>query len=258
MIGDIVGKPGRGIVRAKLPKLIGERGLDFVVANGENAARGSGITPNHVRELTAAGVDAITTGDHIWKQAKTPEYLRSEGCVLLRPLNYPPEAAGCGFGVFQTRNGRTVGVVNLIGRVFMMDPADCPFHAVDAVLAELSRRCDAILVDMHAEATSEKIAMGWYLDGRVTAVLGTHTHVPTADERVLPGGTAYISDVGMTGPYQSVIGREIKPVVERFTDGMFHQFTVATDDVRLSGVIVDVDEASWNATAIERVCLRAE
>jgi hypothetical protein len=257
MIGDVVGKPGRTIIRDRLPAMFGRYSLDFVVANGENAARGSGITPSHVKELTDAGVDAITTGDHIWKQAKTPQYLRSEGCVLLRPLNYPPEAAGSGFGVFRARNGRTIGVVNLIGRVFM-DPAACPFHAIDDVLRELSRRCDAVLVDFHAEATSEKIAMGWHLDGRVAALIGTHTHVPTADERVLPNGTAYITDVGMTGPYESVIGREIKPVVGRFFDGMYHEFTVATGDVRLSGAIVDLDPDTGKATGIERVCLRAE
>ena len=250
-IGDIVGRPGRTVVREKLARLITERKIDFVVANGENCAAGSGIIPKHVEELTSSGVDVITTGDHIWKRAQVVPLMQT-GVPLLRPANYPAEAAGRGWGVFTSRSGLPVGVVNLAGRVYM-GPADCPFHAADAAVSELAEKTRLIIVDMHAEATSEKGAMGWYLDGRVTAVLGTHTHVPTADERLLPSGTAYITDLGMTGPYRSVLGRDVRKVLHRFTTGMYAHFDVATDDVRLCGALVEADPETGRALSIERI-----
>ena len=252
-IGDIVGRPGRGAVHQLLAALVKERNIDFVVANGENAAAGSGIVPRHVEELTAAGVHAITTGDHIWKRKQIVEAL-SDAAPLLRPANYPPAAAGRGFAVFHAPNGQPVGVVNLIGRVYM-GPADCPFRAADAAVRQLRRDTRIILVDMHAEATSEKVAMGWYLDGRVTAVFGTHTHVPTADERILPGGSACVTDLGMTGPYRSVLGRRTDKVLHRFTTGMYAPFDVATEDVRLCGAVVEADTDTGRALAIERVSI---
>jgi len=227
-----------------------------VVANGENAAGGSGILPEHVKALTDSGVDAITTGDHIWKQAKITSYISGD-VPLLRPANYPPEAAGRGWRLFTTRSGHRIGVINLIGRVYMMGPADCPFHAADVAVRELSKETRLILVDLHAEPTSEKVAMGWYLDGRVTAVVGTHTHVPTADERVLPNGTAHLTDLGMTGPYESVLGRQVKRVLHRFTTGMYSHFDVASGDVRLCGAIIEADPETGTASSIERITLRA-
>jgi len=256
VIGDIVGQPGRDVVVKKLAGLIRDLGVDFVVANGENAASGSGIMPAHVKELTEAGVDVITTGDHIWKRAQVTEFL-SGNVPLLRPANYPPDAAGRGAAVFTAKSGLRVGVLNLAGRVYMMAPADCPFRAADAAMKKMADQAQVVIVDMHAEATSEKVAMGWYLDGRATAVIGTHTHIPTADERILPGGTAYITDVGMTGPYQSVIGRETKKVLNKFITGMYSRFDVASGDVRLCGALVEADPEIGKALSIERITVRA-
>jgi hypothetical protein len=256
-IGDIVGRPGRTIIKDKLAQFVEQRGVDFVVANGENSAAGSGIVPAQVTELTESGVDVITTGDHIWKRAQILPHMNS-GLSLLRPANYPPEARGNGYGVFVSRGGVEIGVINLVGRVYMMNPADCPYRIADAVVAELAERTPLIIVDMHAEATSEKVAMGWHLDGRVTAVVGTHTHIPTADERVLPRGTAYITDLGMTGPYQSVLGRQVKRVLHKFTTGMFAHFDVASGDVRLCGALIEADAETGKAVSIERVCIRAD
>lgn len=255
-IGDIVGRPGRTIIKEKLRQFVEQRGVDFVVANGENAAAGSGIIPEQVAELTDSGVDVITTGDHIWKRAQIVPHMDA-GLPLLRPANYPPEATGRGYGVFTSRDGVEIGVVNLVGRVYM-NPADCPYRVGDAVVAELAARTPLIIVDMHAEATSEKVAMGWHLDGRVTAVVGTHTHIPTADERVLPKGTAYITDLGMTGPYESVLGRQVKRVLHKFTTGMFAHFDVASGDVRLCGALIEADAETGKALSIERVCIRAD
>jgi len=255
-IGDVVGRPGRSIVCEAVSRLVREQSIDFVVANAENAASGSGIVPAQVEELTRSGVDVITTGDHIWKRAQIVEFIETNNVPLLRPANYPQDAAGRGSGVFAGRSGCPIGVVNLIGRVYMA-PADCPFSAVDAALEELAGEARIILVDMHAEATSEKVAMGWYLDGRATAVVGTHTHVATADERVLPGGTAYITDLGMTGPHQSVLGRRIDRVLHKFTTGMYAHFDVATGDVRLSGAVIEADPETGKALSIERVSIQA-
>jgi len=257
VIGDVVGRPGRDVVRRRLPDFARARNIDFVVCNGENAAGGSGITPALAQELLESGIDVITTGDHIWKRAQIAEYIERD-VPLLRPANYPAEAAGRGAAVFTSRNGHKVGVVNLIGRVYMMAPADCPFHAADTAVRALARQTPLVVVDMHAEATSEKVAMGWHLDGRVTAVIGTHTHIPTADERILPGGTAYITDIGMTGPYKSVLGRRVDRVLRRFTTGMYAYFDVASEDVRLCGALIEADPQTGKALAIERVRLDAE
>ena len=254
-IGDIIGRPGRDIIREKLAGLIDELGIDFVVANGENAASGSGIVPKHVRELTESGVDVLTTGDHIWRCAQIVEFIKGDA-PLLRPANYPREAAGRGCGVFAARNGSYVGVINLIGRTYMR-PANCPFRAASEAIRQLARETRIIVVDMHAEATSEKVAMGWHLDGRVTAVVGTHTHVPTADARVLPGGTAYITDLGMTGPYTSVLGRDVGKVLHNFTTSMYAHFDVASEDVRLSGAVIEADPDTGKALSIERVEVKA-
>ena len=254
VIGDVVGRPGRTIVQRKLPGLIKDRKIDFVVANGENAAGGSGILPAHVGELRESGVDVVTTGDHIWKQAEIAGFIGGD-VPLLRPLNYPPGAAGRGAAVFTARNGRKVGVGNLIGRVYL-GPADCPFRAADAAVKALARETPIIVIDVHAEATSEKQAMSLYLDGRVTAVFGTHTHVATADECIRPRGTAYISDIGMTGPHDSVIGRRADRVLQRFITGMYAHFDVASGDVRLNGAVIDADPDTGKALSIERIVIR--
>jgi hypothetical protein len=250
-IGDVVGAPGRAAVRHFVPRLRQEQQVDFVVVNGENVAGGAGITPEIAKGLFADGVDVITTGDHIWRRAEIVPYLCTE-TRLLRPANYAPGAAGSGCVIVQAASGVPVAVVNLQGRIFM-DPIDSPFQAVERALAEIGDKARVILVDFHAEATSEKVAMGWFLDGRVTAVVGTHTHVQTADERVLPSGTACITDLGMTGPHRSVLGREVEPVVKHLLYQMRERFDVAKDDVWLSGVVIAADPESGKANAIERV-----
>ena len=254
LIGDIVGKPGRTILAEKLPGYIREQGIDFVIANGENVAQGSGITEGLFKELVHAGVDCVTCGDHVWRRKEILPVLMKDRRIL-RPLNYPPEAAGRGMSVLESRSGTRIGVVTLVGRIFM-GSADCPFHVVDRALETLRVETPVRFVEIHAEATSEKIAMAWKLDGQVSCVFGSHTHVPTADEQILPGGTAYITDLGMTGPYDSVIGREKRSVLYKFETGMHAPFTVATNDVRLCGAKVKVDAATGRALAIERVLLR--
>ncbi len=250
-IGDIVGRPGRKAVTELVPHLREERGIDFVVANGENAAAGSGLTPKVLKQILAGGVDVVTSGDHIYKNKD------GFGCFdeerLLRPLNYVPAAAGRGWGVY--RAGEVpITVINLQGRVFM-EPSECPFHAIDVLLESLANEARVILVDFHAEATSECIGMGWHLDGRVSAVAGTHTHVQTADEAVLPHGTAYITDLGMTGPHDGVIGRAKAPVLHKFTTGMPARFEVCEGDIRLHGAQIDIDPGTGRALAIERIAL---
>lgn len=253
-IGDIVGQPGRDIVLRAVPHLRAERDLDFVVANGENSAGGSGITPAIYRELTSCGVDVITLGDHIYRRKAIVPVLRSRENIV-RPANYPAEAPGRELALVDSSGGINVAVISVMGRVFMK-PVDCPFQAIDRVLAAVPAETKIILVDIHAEATSDKQLMARYLDGRVSAVLGTHTHVATADEQILPGGTAFQCDVGMTGPHESILGRRIDRVRQTTLTFEPTPFDVATDDVRMCGAIVDVDEQSGNATAIERVCLR--
>ena len=249
-IGDIVGRPGRRAVASLAPKLRRERGLDLVIANGENAAAGAGITDRVAEQLFGYGVDVITTGNHVWdKKEALP--LIEEGRIL-RPANYPPGVAGIGSTVAHTPDGVPLGVLNLQGRVFLKG-IDCPYRVAKREIERLRSEAVAILVDFHAEATAEKLSMGWYLDGEVAAVIGTHTHVQTADERVLPGGTAYITDVGMTGPFESVIGMEIQGSIQRMLTGLPVRLEPAKNDVHLCGVIVDIDVTSGHAASIERL-----
>jgi metallophosphoesterase (TIGR00282 family) len=253
-IGDIVGKPGRQIVCDAIERLVAARDLDLVVANAENAAGGSGITPAIYRELTRAGVDAITLGDHVYRRKEIYSVLESEPNIV-KPANLPPESVGRDWAVVTARNGVPVGIACFLGRLFMK-PVDSPWQAADRVLSAMPGDVRVRLIDFHAEATSDMQLMGRYLDGRVTAVLGTHTHVPTADECVLPGGTAFQCDVGMTGPFESIIGRRIDRVMETTLTSRPTEFDVATEDVRLCGSIVTVDAETGRATAIERLCLR--
>ncbi len=250
-IGDVVGKPGRDALAALVPKLRKQHGLDLVIANGENSAHGAGLTASTVAALLDSGVDVITAGDHTWDQKEIYEVIEREP-RLIRPLNFPPSAPGRGSTVVNVDDKIAVGVVNLIGRVFMPNN-DCPFRAAQAEVAKLRRQTSVIIVDLHAEATSEKIAMGRFLDGQVSAVLGTHTHIATADEQILPKGTAYISDVGMSGPYDSVLGRDVEAVLKRFLTQMPQKMEVASGNVALCGVILDVDENSGRARSIERI-----
>jgi len=250
-VGDVVGKPGRQAVAGLLRRLQEEHGVDLTVANGENAAGGFGLTPDTAEELLRLGVDVITSGNHVWDKKEILGYIPKES-RLLRPLNYPPGAPGYGSVVVTARDGTKVAVLNVSGRVFMSD-LDCPFRTTLAELEAVGAEARVRLVDFHAEATSEKIAFGRYLDGRVSAVLGTHTHVQTADEEVLPGGTAYISDVGMTGPADSVIGVSAEVVIRKFLTGLPERFETAKGRPRLQGAVVEVDPASGRATGIVRV-----
>jgi hypothetical protein len=252
-LGDVFGKPGRQAVQRLVPRLISRHGLDLVVANAENAASGVGVTPELADELLAAEVDLLTSGNHIWSKREIGPYLDRPGSRLLRPANYPPGAPGRGRGVAVTPDGRKLGVINLEGRVFMK-ALDDPFRVVLDELAALRKEgCTCILVDMHCEATSEKNAMGWWLDGKVSAVLGTHTHVQTADARVLPGGTAFVTDVGMCGPWDSVIGVRKELVLQRFLSQRPVSFEPARREVFLQGALVEIDGATGKALSIERI-----
>lgn len=252
-IGDIVGKSGRVIVEQAVPGLVREERLDLVIANAENAAGGSGLNPSIYRELMRAGVEAITLGDHVYRRREIYTVLENESNIV-KPANLPPESAGRTWSVVTTRSGEKVAIFCLLGQLFMK-PADSPWRTADRVLAEIPGDVRIRFVDFHAEATSEMQLMGRYLEGRVSAVLGTHTHVPTADECILPGGTAFQCDVGMTGPFESIIGRRIDRVLETTLTGMPTEFDVATGDARLCGTIVDVESATGRATAIRRVCI---
>jgi metallophosphoesterase (TIGR00282 family) len=238
-IGDIVGAPGRRALEELLPRVVDRQFIDLVVANGENASGGLGITPQVADQLLAQGIDVLTSGNHIWKHKEIIPYLESTD-RLIRPANYPPETPGRGYAIVETAAGEAAAVINLEGRVFM-NPLECPFRTVDRVLEAIPKEVKVVLVDMHAEATSEKQAMGWHLDGRVSAVLGTHTHVQTADERILPNGSGYISDAGMTGPVDSVIGMKREIILERFLSQRPQPFKVATQNIQLQGVIVKID-----------------
>jgi 2',3'-cyclic-nucleotide 2'-phosphodiesterase len=255
-IGDIVGQPGRRAVKELVPKLREQHALDFVIANGENSAGGNGITPAIAAEIFSAGVDVITSGDHLWDQKEVVELLENEK-RFLRPFNYPPGTAGQGSAIFEVRRSAfdvrcLIGVLNLQGRTFM-PPLENPFTlAVDEV-KRLRQQTKIIFVDFHAEATSEKIAFARMLDGQVSAVVGTHTHVQTADEQIFPGGTAYLTDAGFTGPHESVLGREIQPVIERFLTNQPRRFEVAKDRVLLHGAVIEIDDASGKAIKIQRV-----
>ena len=255
-IGDIVGQPGRRAVVEFLPKLRQQQALDFVIANGENSAGGSGITPKTAGEIFSAGVDVITSGDHLWDQKEVMELLQNEK-RFLRPLNYPPGTPGRGSAVFEVRSSEfgvrsSIGVLNVQGRTFM-PPLENPFLLAAEEVKRLRQQTKIIFVDFHAEATSEKIAFARMLDGQVSAVVGTHTHVQTADEQIFPGGTAYLTDAGFTGPHESVLGREIEPVLRRFLTNMPQRFEVAKDRVLLHGCMIEIDDASGKAVKIQRV-----
>jgi len=255
-IGDIVGRPGRDLVRHGLQAIVERHQIDLVIANAENAAAGFGITREIGDHLLEWGVDVMTSGNHIWDKKEALDYIGAES-RLLRPANYPAGAPGNGSYLARTRDGRSVGVVNVMGRVFMLN-IDDPFTSVLREIETLKQRTRIVFVDFHAEATSEKIAMGWHLDGKVTAVIGTHTHVQTADERILPKGTAYLTDVGMTGPHDSIIGVEIEAALGRFLTALPAKFDTATGNPRLNAVIVEADEATGRATDIERLSLSAD
>ncbi|MEW6183065.1 MAG: TIGR00282 family metallophosphoesterase [Bacillota bacterium] len=250
MVGDIVGRCGRRAVKENLPDLRRSFPASLVVANGENAAGGVGITRETAEELFGYGIDVLTGGNHIWDKKDSYRFIAEEP-RLIRPANYPPDVPGIGYGVFPCE-GYNVGIVNLSGRVFM-PPVDCPFRKAEEILAELSPRTDVIIVDFHAETTSEKVAFGWFMDGRVTAVLGTHTHVQTADERILPEGTAYITDVGMTGPRDSVIGVKTDIIIDRFLTQLPKRFEVAGGPYQFNACVVTVDPATGKALGIERI-----
>jgi 2',3'-cyclic-nucleotide 2'-phosphodiesterase len=257
-IGDIFGRPGRTIVKDRLPELVREYAPGLVIANGENAAAGFGITPSLAEDLFELGIDVITTGNHVWDKREILDYFKladgngSPARRVLRPANYPDGMPGWGWYEGK-KNGVPYAVINLQGRVFMAANDD-PFRTADQLLKEIKAK--VVLVDMHAEATSEKISLGWYLDGRVSAVIGTHTHVPTADERVLPGGTAYITDVGMSGPYDGVIGVQKEQIIGKFLTNMPVRFEPATGDARLCAVLIDCDESTGRAKNIQRLMLR--
>jgi metallophosphoesterase (TIGR00282 family) len=255
-IGDIVGKPGRKAVRALLPGIVGQYRVDIVVANCENAAGGFGVTRKIVDELYHNEIDILTSGNHIWDKKETI-YFIDDYETLLRPANYPEGTVGKGSVVIDTRLGISLGVLNLEGRIFMK-PLDCPFRVAEKEIEKLKQKTDIIIVDFHAEATSEKEALGWFLDGKVSAVLGTHTHVQTADERVLPLGTAYITDAGMTGSFDSVLGMRKEVALERFLTLLPNRFDVAKGDVRLQGVLIDIDDRTGKALSIERLSIAME
>jgi metallophosphoesterase (TIGR00282 family) len=250
-IGDIVGKPGRQAVDGILEKLISDYGIEFTIANGENAAGGMGITPPIAVEILDQGVDVLTSGNHIWAKKEITSFLDEEPRIL-RPANYPPNVPGRGSGLFYSTRGEKVGVLNLEGRVFMKH-LDCPFRVGESEIEALRQQTNIIIVDFHAEATSEKMAMGWFLNGKVSAVLGTHTHVQTSDEKILNEGTAYITDVGMTGPLASVIGIRKQVALERLLTQIPWKFDVATEEIELQGVVVEVDSKTGKSESIQRM-----
>ena len=250
IIGDIVGRPGRKAVNLLNPILRDELKFDLLIANAENAAGGKGISVDTSLELLDSGIDVITTGDHVYQQKCAAEVL--EDSRVIRPLNYPDTAPGSGWTIVSTSSGIKVAVINLIGRVFMK-PMDCPFKSIENVLEEIREQTNIIIVDIHAEATSEKIAMGWFLNGRVSAVCGTHTHVPTADNKVLSKGTAYITDLGMTGAMESVLGCEIEPILNHFLTGMPNRYKIAKNQICMTGALIDIDENTGKANSIKLI-----
>lgn len=255
-VGDIVGSPGRRILKDHLADMVQQRGIDLAIVNCENAASGFGITPRLADELFAAGADVLSGGNHIWDRKEILEYFPHQP-RLLRPANFPDGLPGSGLFTGQTRSGIDYAVLNLQGRTFMA-PIDCPFRGAERELARIPPETKIIVVDMHAETTSEKQAMGWFLDGKVSAVIGTHTHVMTADAHVLPKGTAFITDVGMTGPHDSIIGMAKETIIERFLKSLPARFEVAEGDVQLHAVVIDADEETGRARAIETVVVRAD
>ena len=255
-IGDIVGSPGRKIVHDRLADILTQRSIDLCIANGENAASGFGITPRLADELFACGIEVMTSGNHIWDRKEIFDYFPHEP-RLLRPANFPNGSPGKGLRLGTAKNGIGYAVLNLQGRTFMV-PIDDPFRTAAQQLSNVPADVKVVLVDMHAEATSEKQAMGWYLDGKVSAVVGTHTHVATADNRVLPGGTAFITDVGMTGPHDSVIGMETQGILQRFLEAMPTRFSVASENVQMNTALIEVDETTGRARSIERLNFRLD
>jgi 2',3'-cyclic-nucleotide 2'-phosphodiesterase len=250
-LGDIVGEPGRNAVISRLPELKEQHALDFIVVNGENAAGGRGITGKITIDLLRAGVAVVTTGDHVWDQKETLTFIDTEP-RLLRPVNYPAGAPGHGSIVLETAKGK-IGVINVQCRTFMQPILDNPFRAIEAIVARVREETPNIIVDVHGETTSEKIAMGRFLDGKVSAVLGTHTHVQTADEQILPGGTAFLCDAGMCGPVNSILGRTVEPIMNRFVSNLPASFPVAAGEVRLHGAVIQIDEKTGRALRIARV-----
>lgn len=254
-IGDVVGRPGRAVVSQAVPKLVKERQVDCVIANVENAAAGSGLTQQLYAKFLRYGVNVMTMGDHIYRKADILSTLEQSEQIV-RPVNYPSEAVGREVAIHITSSGVKIAVISVMGRLFMTPPCDCPFHAMNRVLAALPPDVKVVVVDIHAEATSEKVAMGWHLEGRVSVLFGTHTHVQTADERILEGGTAYITDLGMSGPYDSILGRRKDRVMKAIITGMPAPFDVAVGDPRMCGILVRVDSDTGKATHIERVCIQ--
>ncbi len=254
-IGDVVGRPGRYVLSQALPELIKQYALHCVICNAENAAGGSGFTPQLHEKFRRYGVDLITLGDHIYRRQEIiPVLERSTNIV--RPVNFPQGSPGRTFAIHETKPGPKVAVMSALGRLYMKPPTDCPFRAVDRTLAQIPPEVKIVVLDIHAEATSEKVAMGWHLDGKVSLIFGTHTHVPTADECILPKGTAYITDVGMTGPYDSVLGRRKDRVLRTLITNLPNPFDVATEDPRLCGVVARVDSTTGRALHVERVCVK--
>src|SRR5216117_3173339 len=250
-LGDVVGEPGRNAVIARLPELKEQHGVDFVIVNGENAAGGRGITGKITIDLLRAGVSVVTTGDHVWDQKDILSFIDTEP-RLLRPVNYPPGAPGSGSIVLETTKGK-IGVIDVQCRTFMQPILENPFRAMDETVAKMRAETPNIIVDVHGETTSEKIAMGRFLDGKVSAVIGTHTHVQTADEQILPGGTAFLCDAGMCGPVNSILGRAVEPIMNRFVSNMPASFPVAAGEVRLHGALIEIDETTGHALRITRV-----
>lgn len=254
-IGDVVGRPGRNLIAGKLRSIIRDYEVDCVIVNAENAAGGSGCTPQIHDKMIKYGANLVTLGDHTYKKRDIIPTLETASDIV-RPANWSPAAPGKDFAIYTTTKGPTIGVFTLLGRIFMK-PADCPYRAADSVIGRMKQKADIIVLDFHAEATSEKIAMGYFLDGRVSCVFGTHTHVMTADERILPGGTAYITDVGMTGPHDSVLGRRKESVIKAFTTQMPVPFEVAHSDIRINAILITVDSHTKRAESIKRVTLIA-
>lgn len=255
MVGDVVGRPGRYFFMERTPELRQKKNIDMVVVNGENAAHGKGLTPNVFDELIRGGADVVTTGNHIWDNSNVLKIIDTEP-FLLRPANYPEDTPGKGFCIYPVGK-KKVGVINMAGRVFMQPPMDDPFRLADKILNILKKDCDVILVDFHAEATSEKLAFAHYVDGRVTAVVGTHTHVQTADEKILPKGTAYISDLGMVGAENSVLGMAIEPVIQRFITGRPSKFEVGEGAAVYCAVLININDKTNKVIKIERVFIKS-
>ncbi|MCK5580057.1 MAG: TIGR00282 family metallophosphoesterase [Candidatus Omnitrophica bacterium] len=256
-LGDIVGKAGRKVMDECLADIKKEYAVDFVIANAENAAGGSGLTPKIAKQLFRLGCDVLTLGDHVWDRPELVETLNDQKNIL-RPENFPEGTPGVGWDIAETSKGQKVGVINLLGRVFMRYNIDCPFRAVEKIVKEMHKKTNIIVVDFHAEATSEKIAFGLFSDGKVSAVVGSHTHIQTADEQILPEGTAYITDLGMTGPYDSVIGQKKEKIIQRFLTSIPVRFEVAKGDPALCGVVVEVDDKTGKAHKVTRIQRRSE